>query len=77
MSIEEIYTAHKNGFLDEAFGTGTAAVISPIGELNWQDEKVVVNNGETGSLSKKLYDMLTGIQTGAVEDPFDWVVEVD
>ena len=77
ISIEEIYTAHKNGLLDEAFGTGTAAVISPIGELNWQDEKIVVNNGETGSLSKKLYDMLTGIQTGTVEDPFDWVVEVD
>ena len=54
--MEEIRTAQKNGLLDEAFGTGTAAVISPIGEFNWQDEKLSVNNGETGELSAKLYD---------------------
>jgi len=77
LSIEEVYQAHKDGLLDEAFGTGTAAVISPIGELNWKDEKLVVNNGDTGKLSKKIYDTLTGIQTGSVEDPFDWVVELD
>lgn len=77
VSIEEICTAHKNGTLDEAFGTGTAAVISPIGELNWKDEKYVVNNGETGELSKKIYDTLTGIQTGAIEDPFGWVVKIN
>ena len=77
ISMEEIRTAHKNGLLDEAFGTGTAAVISPIGELNWKDEKFVVNNGETGVLSKRLYDNLTGIQTGSAEDPLNWIVEVD
>ena len=77
ISMDEIRAAHKKGLLDEAFGTGTAAVISPIGELNWKDEKFVVNNGETGGLSKRLYDNLTGIQTGTVEDPLDWIVEVD
>ncbi len=76
ISIEEIRDAAENGTLEEAFGTGTAAVISPVGEFNWQDNKYVVNNGETGQLSKKLYDNLTGIQTGAIEDPFNWIVEV-
>jgi branched-chain amino acid aminotransferase len=76
ISIEELYEAGKNGILEEAFGTGTAAVISPIGELNWQDEKLVIQDGHTGELSKRLYDTLTGIQTGALQDPFDWVTEV-
>ncbi len=77
ISMEEICQAHQDGSLEEAFGTGTAAVISPIGEFNWKDEKFVVNNGETGDVSKKLYDTLTGIQTGAIADPFDWVLEVN
>ncbi len=77
ISMQEIYEAHQKGELEEAFGTGTAAVISPIGEFNWKDEKLVVNEGKTGELSKKLYDELTGIQTGKNEDPFDWVVEVE
>lgn len=77
ISMDEIRTAYKEGLLEEAFGTGTAAVISPIGEFNWIDEKIVVNNGETGSLAKRLYENLTGIQTGAVEDPFNWIVNVD
>lgn len=76
ISMEEIRTAQKNGLLDEAFGTGTAAVISPIGELNWQGEKLVINKGEIGELSEKVYNELTGIQTGKVEDPFGWVFEV-
>ncbi|MDS9470768.1 branched-chain amino acid aminotransferase [Sporosarcina pasteurii] len=77
ISMEELKEAHANGALEEAFGTGTAAVISPIGEFNWQDEKFVVNEGKTGELSKQLYDTLTGIQTGTVEDPFNWGVEVN
>ncbi|MEK3934817.1 branched-chain amino acid aminotransferase [Sporosarcina sp. FSL W7-1349] len=77
ISIAEIQEAHANGQLEEVFGTGTAAVISPVGELNWDGKKMVVGNGETGVLSKKLYDTLTGIQTGKIEDPFDWVVKVE
>ncbi|WP_281888526.1 branched-chain amino acid aminotransferase [Paenibacillus sp. YYML68] len=76
ISIEEIYEADKAGTLEEAFGTGTAAVISPIGELLWQEQKLVINGGETGELSAKLYDTLTGIQKGSLEDSFGWTVEV-
>lgn len=77
VSMEEIREAYLKGKLDEAFGTGTAAVISPIGELRWKGELFYVNNGETGELSQKLYDTLTGIQHGIIEDPFGWVVEVE
>ncbi|MBE1555574.1 branched-chain amino acid aminotransferase [Sporosarcina limicola] len=76
ISMEEIRSAQQEGTLEEAFGTGTAAVISPIGEFNWSDEKLVVNSGETGELSKKLYETLTGIQKGDLEDPFGWTFEV-
>jgi branched-chain amino acid aminotransferase len=74
ISIEELYEAGKSGFLEEAFGTGTAAVISPIGELNWRDQKLVIQHGRTGELSQKLYDTLTGIQRGTISDPFGWMV---
>lgn len=77
IAIDELYKAYQNGELEEAFGTGTAAVISPIGELFWQGKKMVINNGETGKLSNRLYDTLTGIQTGTVEDPFGWTVKVN
>lgn len=76
ISIDEIYQAYKNGLLEEAFGTGTAAVISPIGEFYWQNEKLVVNNGETGKLTKELYDTLTGIQNGTKPDPFGWGIKL-
>jgi len=76
ISIEEVYEAGKNGTLEEAFGTGTAAVISPIGELLWREDKLTIHNGQTGELSQKLYEALTGIQTGAIPDPFGWMVEV-
>lgn len=76
ISVEEIFEAYDAGLLEEAFGTGTAAVISPVGRLGWKDREAILNNGETGEISKRLYDTLTGIQTGKVEDPFNWVVEV-
>lgn len=77
ISIDEIFQAYHAGELEEAFGTGTAAVISPIGELSWQGEKIIINEAKTGELSKKIYDSLTGIQTGSVEDPFGWRVKVE
>lgn len=76
ISIDEIVEAYKNGTLEEAFGTGTAAVISPIGEFLWQGEKIIVNNNQIGDLTQKLYDTLTGIQNGTVADPFGWTIEV-
>ncbi|HLR63404.1 MAG TPA: aminotransferase class IV, partial [Lentibacillus sp.] len=76
ISMKEVEEAYKNGHLEEAFGTGTAAVISPIGEFNWEGKKMIVNEGKTGKISKQLYDTLTGIQLGTEEDPFGWIVKV-
>jgi branched-chain amino acid aminotransferase len=76
LSIDEVYDAYKNGQLKEAFGTGTAAVISPIGELKWGDKIMKINSGEIGPISQKLYDNLTGIQWGKLADPMGWTVEV-
>jgi branched-chain amino acid aminotransferase len=76
LGIQELYDAHANGTLDEAFGTGTAAVISPIGEMNWAGKNIVVNNGKIGEISQKLYDTITGIQGGTIEDKLGWTVEV-
>lgn len=77
ISIQEVQEAYKKGLLEEVFGTGTAAVISPVGELYWNDEKMIINQGKTGDLSLKLYDTLTGIQLGKEKDPFGWIVEVE
>jgi branched-chain amino acid aminotransferase len=77
LSVDEVKDAYKNGKLNEAFGTGTAAVISPIGEFFDEGEKLIVNNNEIGPVAQKLYDELTGIQWGKVEDKFNWIVKVD
>lgn len=76
LSIQEVVQAHEDGTLKEVFGTGTAAVISPVGELIWEDQHLVINNNETGPLAKRIYDTITGIQSGTVEDTFHWTVEV-
>src|SRR5699024_1860429 len=77
ISIEELYEAYKDGTLEEAFGTGTAAVISPIGELFWNGHHMLINQGVTGDLSKKVYDTITDIQYGRLEDPFHWTMNVE
>ncbi|MRH42567.1 branched-chain amino acid aminotransferase [Aquibacillus halophilus] len=76
ISMEEVYEAYEKGLLEEAFGAGTAAVISPIGELSWKGEQLIINDRVTGSVSKRLYDTLTGIQYGTEEDPFGWIEKV-
>jgi branched-chain amino acid aminotransferase len=76
ISIEEIVEAYTTGTLEEAFGTGTAAVISPIGELKYQDKKIVVNKGVIGEVTQMLYDTLTGIQNGSLEDEFGWTIKL-
>ncbi|MGM9969627.1 MAG: branched-chain amino acid aminotransferase [Anaeroplasma sp.] len=75
LSIDELIESAKNGKLTEAFGTGTAAVISPIGVLAYKDE-IFFNNPSIGPISQMLYDTLTGIQTGKLEDIFGWTYEV-
>ena len=76
ISIDEPEEAMKNGKLEEAWGCGTAAVISPIGELCYKGVKYTVNNGEIGETTQHLYDTLTGIQWGKIEDNFGWIVEL-
>ena len=76
IEIQEIYDAYQNGQLKEAFGTGTAAVISPLGQLKWDDHVMEINNGKIGEISQRLYDTLTGIQWGNIEDTMHWTVEV-
>lgn len=68
--------AGHEGRLEEAFGTGTAAVVSPVGEFVYREDSVVVNEFRTGELTRKLYDYLTGIQWGKEEDPYGWTVKV-
>ena len=72
LSIDELMEAGHNGTLKEVFGTGTAAVISPVGELNYKGDIVTINDFKTGPLTQKLYDTLTGIQWGKLEDKFNW-----
>lgn len=77
ISIQELFEAYKEKTLKEAFGTGTAAVISPIGELGWNGEHIDIGQGKIGELTYKLYNTLTGIQTGNLKDDFGWTVEVE
>ena len=74
LSVEEVFEAAHRGELEEVFGTGTAAVISPVGELCYNGEVVTINDFKTGELTQKIYDELTGIQWGTRPDPFGWVM---
>jgi len=76
ISADELFDAAKSGELEEAWGTGTAAVVSPIGELAKGDEKAILSGGSIGPVTQKLYDTLTGIQWGRVEDPHDWIMKL-
>ena len=66
----------KSGKCTEAFGTGTAAVISPVGELCMKDEKITVGDGNIGPVAQKLYDTLTGIQYGKLSDDNNWITKL-
>lgn len=77
LALQEVIDAAANGTLEEAFGTGTAAVISPIGELKVDDNVITINNGEIGATAQKLYDTLTDLQNGRIADNFGWTVCVD
>jgi branched-chain amino acid aminotransferase len=76
LSIQELYETHEKGILKEAFGSGTAVVIAPIGEFNWQGKIFKVGDGNVGPIANKLYDKLTGIQYGRYTDEFNWVKNV-
>lgn len=74
ISIDEIYERSQKGELLEIFGTGTAAVISPVGKMKWNDQEIDINGGKTGDVTMALYEKLTGIQTGEVKDKYGWSV---
>ena len=77
LAIADIMKAGHEGKLEEVFGTGTAAVVSPVKELDWKGDKVFISDGKIGELTQKLYDTLTGIQWGKLPDEFGWTVKVD
>ena len=76
ISIDEIVEGSKSGALTESFGTGTAAVISPVGSFVYKDKEYKVGDGTMGEVATQLYNDLTAIQTGEKEDPFGWVVKI-
>ena len=76
ITIQEVAEAYDAGKLDEVFGTGTAAVISPVGHLKWEDKIMEINDNKIGQISQMLYDTMTGIQWGKIPDEFGWTVEV-
>ncbi len=76
ISVDQLLEWSKSGAISEAFGSGTAAVISPVGKLSFEGEEVVFNNGEIGELSAKFYEQITSIQYGRIPDPLNWTVRV-
>lgn len=76
LSLDELVLAMESGKLEEAWGCGTAAVVSPIGKLAYRDKEYVIGGGKIGEVTQKLYDILTGIQWGKCEDEFGWVYKL-
>ncbi|MBI3105019.1 MAG: aminotransferase class IV, partial [Candidatus Rokubacteria bacterium] len=76
VGIDEVMAAHRAGTLAEVWGTGTAAVISPVGELAYKGEELVINGRKIGPLTQRLYDAIVGIQYGQAPDPHGWTLEV-
>ncbi len=76
LALDEVVKAAENGTLEEAFGTGTAAVISPIGQLIVDDKEIDINNGKIGEISHLLYDTIVGIQNGKIKDDYGWIMPV-
>jgi len=76
ISIDEVIEAASNGTLKEIFGTGTAAVISPVGSLHYKGMDCVINEGKIGELSQRLFDEIQDIQYGLKEDVYGWTVKI-
>ena len=74
ISIDEIYEAHTNGELKEVFGSGTAAVISPVGNIKYNGKEITIGDGNVGSLAARLFNDLMNIQYGKADDPFNWIM---
>jgi branched-chain amino acid aminotransferase len=76
ITLDEVISALNTGKLKEAFASGTAAVISPVGKLTYKGKEYVINQGKVGPLAQKLYDQIIGIQYGKIKDPYGWMEKV-
>ncbi len=76
ISIQEVISASENGSLKEAFASGTAAIVSPVGQLYFRNKEYLINGGQTGPLAEKLYNEILQIQYGLKEDPFGWRIKI-
>lgn len=76
ITARELFDAADQGKLEEAFGSGTAAVVSPIGEMRWENRTAIINDGKIGYLTQRLYDTITGIQWGTEPDPYGWTMKL-
>ncbi len=74
--MTKLLTASKNGSLKEAFASGTAAIVSPVGQIHFRGKDYLINGGKTGPLAEKLYNEILQIQYGLKEDPFGWRVKI-
>lgn len=77
ISVDELIEAMENGTMEEAWGCGTAAVVSPVGALAYEGKEYVINNNCIGATTQMLYDELTGLQWGKKPDPFGWIYPVE
>ena len=77
IAIADIMAAAREGKLEEVFGTGTAAVVSPVKELFWKGEHAYIGEGKIGPVTQKLYDTMTGMQWGKLPDTKGWIVPVE
>ncbi|MDD5722581.1 MAG: branched-chain amino acid aminotransferase [Syntrophales bacterium] len=76
LSIDEVLSANENGTLREVFASGTAAIVSPVGQIYYRGKEYMIGNGRTGSLTERLYSEILQIQYGEKEDPFGWRVKI-
>jgi branched-chain amino acid aminotransferase len=77
IDIGDVMAAARKGGLEEMWGVGTAAVVSPVGELSYRDETITINGGKTGPLAQRLFDELIGLHYGARPDTREWTVAID
>ncbi len=77
IKIQEVIEAYERGTLQEVFGTGTAATISPVGKLYYKDKEMIINNNQIGIIAQKMYDTLTCLQHGIIKDTLNWIVHID
>ena len=77
VGIDELLQAEAAGRLREVFGCGTAAVITPVGQLGWKDRTLLINGGQPGEMAQRLFKAITDVQYGRTADTRGWITEID